>query len=362
MNYKKIMMYCTVFLFTVIAFLNWNTVTYAKNIKVEVPKNVVVKRHDTKSLKIKWSRVKEADGYRIYRYSHKKKKYVSVKTITGNKKNSWIDKKLKIHKVYKYKVASFKIYKGKKKFSKKSYWVTGRTYRIKDRLVNADNIFILENSPISIGICSEIQYQVFIDPDKDVKNKKAKPFSKKVRWSSSDTSLVKVSRTGKITSFDKEGICYIYLRTHNGVSDKVKVKVVNYANPKSFPDYEGNDTYVNELFMNYKTEVCNIATYFTIHTKQGVNGCIKSDENGNIIGIPQMENISTIEADIKKLITQFPLVIKIYYNGEGAVKFRLCFDATGTAYREVIYDKMCDYEDSPLRIAPHWAVRRSPTG
>ena len=361
MNYKKIIMYYTAFLFVAIACVSLNTITYAKTAKPETPKNVVVKRHDKKVLKIKWSRVKKADGYRIYRYSHKKKKYVSIKTITNNKKTSWIDENLKVHKVYKYKVASYKIYKGKKKFSKKSYWVTARTYRIKDKLVNADSIFILENSPISIGLCSEMEHQVFITPNSKVKNKKAKPFSKKVRWSSSDESLIKVSRKGKITSYDKEGTCYIYLRAHNGVSEKLKVKVINYANPKSFPDYEGNYPYVNELFMNYKTEVCNIATYFTIYTP-GIKGCIKSDENGNIIGIPQMDNISTIEDDINKLLTQFPLVVEIYYFEGGTVRFRLCFNALGTSYREVIYSKTYDYEDSPLRIAPHWAVRRSPTG
>ena len=238
--------------------------------------------------------------------------------------------------------------------------MSGRTYRINDRLVNAGEVFILENSPISIGLCSKNEYQVFINPDRKVKNKKAKPFSKEVIWSSSDISLVEVNKMGKITSFDKEGTCYVYLRAHNGVQKRIKVKVVNFANPKSFSGYEGNDSYVNELLLNYKKEVCNIATYFTVHTKQGVNGCIKSDDDGNIVGIPDMENISAIQNDINKLLTQFPLVIKIYYNGEGAVKFKLCFNAAGTSYRDIIYDKNNEYEESPQQIAPHWVLRRSP--
>lgn len=360
MYYKKIISYCTVLLFTVIISANVNTLTYAKSIKAETPKNVVVKRYITTALKIKWSKVKKADGYRIYRYSSKKKKYVSIKTVFNNEKTCWIDKKLKVHKVYKYKVSSFKVHKGKKKFSKKSYRVSGRTYRINDRLVNAGEVFILENSPISIGLCSENEYQVFINPDRKVKNKKAKPFSKEVIWSSSDISLVKVNKMGKITSFDKEGTCYVYLRAHNGVQKRIKVKVVNFANPKSFSGYEGNDSYVNELLLNYKKEVCNIATYFTVHTKQGVNGCIKSDDDGNIVGIPDMENISAIQNDINKLLTQFPLAIKIYYNGEGAVKFKLCFNAAGTSHRDIIYDKNNEYEESPQQIAPHWVLRRSP--
>ena len=113
--------------------------------------------------------------------------------------------------MYKYKVSSFKVHKGKKKFSKKSYRVSGRTYRINDRLVNAGEVFILENSHLSIGLCSENEYQAFINPDSKAKNKKAKPFSKEVRWSSSNTSLVKVNKMGKITSFDKEGSNFPHL-------------------------------------------------------------------------------------------------------------------------------------------------------
>ena len=84
--------------------------------------------------------------------------------------------------MYKYKVSSFKVHKGKKKFSKNPTGCQGRTYRINDRLVNAGEVFILGNSPISIGLCSENEYQVFINPDRKVKNKKAKPFSKEVIW------------------------------------------------------------------------------------------------------------------------------------------------------------------------------------
>lgn len=359
MNLRKLIMYCSILLFIAISCVNYNTVTYANTMKKEAPENVVVKRNKNKELKIKWSKVKDADGYRIYRYSHKKKKYVKIKTIYNRNKTSWINKELKLHKVYKYKVASFELHKKKKIFSKRSYWVSARTYGNKGKLVNAEQIDIIEDSPIFIGICSETKLQTIILADQQTKNKKARPFSKKMRWSSSDKLLVKVSKQGKLTSFDKEGICYIYVRAHNGKTKKIKVNVINYASPASFPYYEGNNTYINDLLMNYRIEICNIATYFTKYAKTGINGVIKSDEEGNIIGIPQLENILTIRDDLEKLITQFPMVLKIYYSDQG-VRFKMNYDASGSSYCDVTYSKWDDCEDSPLKIAPHWTASRSP--
>lgn len=150
-------MCCLFFLFITIVSINCSTLTYAKEAKKEAPQNVVVKQYKSKKLKVKWKKVKDADGYRIYRYSKKKKKYIAVKTIYDYDKTSWIDKDLKNHKIYKYKVASFKVHKGKKKISKKSYWVSARTYGKKGKLVNAEQIDITENSPIYMGICSELE-------------------------------------------------------------------------------------------------------------------------------------------------------------------------------------------------------------
>lgn len=308
-------------------------------------------------MKVKWKKVKDADGYRIYRYSKKKKKYIAVKTIYDYDKTSWIDKDLKNHKIYKYKVASFKVHKGKKKISKKSYWVSARTYGKKGKLVNAEQIDITENSPIYMGICSELELETIILTDKQTNNKKARVFSEKIRWISSDETLVKVNKKGKLTSCEEEGTCYVYAMAHNGKKKKIKVNIVNYANPKSFPDYEGNNEYINELLMNYRTEVCNIATYFTKYAEEKTSGMIESDENGNIIGIPQLKNISEIKADIDKLVTQFPLVMKIYYSDQG-VRFKMNYNANGSSYCEVVYYKWDDCENSPLKIAPHWKARQ----
>lgn len=357
MSFRKGILCCFSILFMAITCLSFNIVTSAKTIKKELPRNVTVVRHQNRELKIKWSKVKGADGYRVYRYNNKKRKYVNIKTIYSNRKTNWTDKKLKLHEVYKYRVASFKIYNGRKKISKKSYCVSARTYGDKSKLVNAEQIDIVENNPICVGICSTTKIETIILADKNVKNKKARPFSKRVRWKSSDKSLLRVNKDGRISSFGKEGKCYLFVIAHNGKMKKVKINIINYANPKSFPNYKGNNVYINDLLMNYREQICNIATYFTKYAKAKTSGIIKCEENGNINGMPQIENISTIKDDIDKILTEFPLVMKIYYSDQG-VRFRMNYDASGNSYCEVTYSKWDTCEDSPLKIAPHWIAKQ----
>jgi hypothetical protein len=359
-NMKNIRRICFTFLVIILMGVNCNTATYANSTKKEAPTNVVVKQYKNKKLKVKWKKVQHADGYRIYKYSKKKKKYITVKTIYNNDKTSWRDEDLKYHRVYKYKVASFEVHKGKKNFSKKSYWVSARTYGKKGKLVNAERIDIDENSPINIGLCSNVRLETTIFADEQSKNKNPRVFSKKVRWVSSDKTMAKVNKQGRLISFDKEGTCYVGAITHNGKTKKIKVNVINYANPKSFPYYEGSNVYINDLLMNYRTEVSNIATYFTKYAKNDEIEVIERDANGNIIGMPQFDNISEIKADIDKLITQFPLVMKIYYSNQG-VSFKMNYDASGSSYCEVAYYKWNDCEDSPLKIAPHWTAKQKVT-
>lgn len=59
-----------------------------------------------------WSKVARADGYRIYRYNSKTKKYEKIATVKGNKTFSYKDTKLKKGSTMKYKVRAYKTYNG----------------------------------------------------------------------------------------------------------------------------------------------------------------------------------------------------------------------------------------------------------
>ena len=69
-------------------------------------------------------KVKNADGYQVYRATKKNGKYKLVKVVKGNKKVSYTNTKLKKNKKYYYKVRAYRTVKGKKVYgafsSKKS--------------------------------------------------------------------------------------------------------------------------------------------------------------------------------------------------------------------------------------------------
>ena len=61
----------------------------------------------TDKMKLTWTKVAKATGYKVYRYSTAKKKYVLIKTINKNTTVSFTDSKLASGTSYKYKVNAF---------------------------------------------------------------------------------------------------------------------------------------------------------------------------------------------------------------------------------------------------------------
>ena len=156
----------------------------AKPKQVKPPENVSVWMKSATSLKIKWNKAENADGYIIYRYSKKAKKYVRVHTAKRNQR-SWVDKNLKTGKIYQYKVASYKLVKGKKKQGRKSYAVSAITHTKRSKKVNAQIISLYANRENEMGICSEL----LISDDvlgEDTKASDSVVISDKLVWSSSD--------------------------------------------------------------------------------------------------------------------------------------------------------------------------------
>lgn len=79
------------------------------------------KSGNSQTVVLSWNKVKSAQGYYVYKYNEKNKKYVLYKTLKGTAKTSVIIKKLKKNKSYKYAVAAFRNDKGKKVSGSRSY-------------------------------------------------------------------------------------------------------------------------------------------------------------------------------------------------------------------------------------------------
>lgn len=344
------MLLCFVVLYTIKSMTLCGAVS-----RLATPESPVVWCKEPQALSIKWKKVKNAAGYRIYRYSKSKNKFVVVKTLT-EKQTKWTDKKVKKHKVYKYKIAAYlKNKNGKKIFSKKTYEISARTYGKKAKIVNVDKIggVKIEKSDETkeIGICSTGQLYSYLTNDIKVLNKKTQVVSKKIIWESSDSELIRVDKNGKITTFGKTGQVIISARAHNGAIGKIKINIVNYARPKSFQDYHGNIKELNSLLSDYKEEVCKIAEFFTIYNEEDKYGTITVNKNGEIIGIPVIRNISLIEKDIKKIINEYSYPVDIYFE-KGYIQFQIGESIT------VEYDANNSYEGYPRRITSHWLANK----
>ncbi len=340
---------------TLILFLSLITQKTHAQAAIKTPKTPTVTCVGSHSLKLHWKKVKGASGYRIYRYSKKKKKYVAVKTIKKKNTQNWVNKKLKKNKIYKYKVAAYKkTKKKKKKFSKRSYVIWAMTYGKKSLKINVGDVVAdFKSDEHELSICSQDKLYTYFAEDfyrktKEMDITNTVYVSEKVVWSSSDTSIASVDQEGNVTTYTKTGKCKIKMRAHNGVIGTFDLEVKNYARPDSFPGYYGDVPSISLLLRKDKSEVCNIGEFFKIKDTEKKYGTVSVDDEGNITGIPQIKDISQIENDFKKLMNEYAYPLSIYYE-RGYVKFMI-----GNVYTYVTYNTRNMYRDDVNCIAPHW--------
>lgn len=82
-------------------------------VKLAVPVMKKVESGSYEKLRINWSRVPGADGYRIYRSAKKNGSYSKIATVKGSNKTSYVNGKLLTGKKYYYKVRAYAKHNGK---------------------------------------------------------------------------------------------------------------------------------------------------------------------------------------------------------------------------------------------------------
>lgn len=84
------------------------TPAVAATLRPEVPSNLKVVKNTNVSFTLTWDKVKNADGYVIYRWDSNTDKYKKVKTIKKQSTVSYKDKVTYVNVTHKYKVVSYK--------------------------------------------------------------------------------------------------------------------------------------------------------------------------------------------------------------------------------------------------------------
>ena len=219
-----------------------------------------------KGIVLSWKKNNEADGYIIYKNGRK------LKTIKSSK-TKYADKKVKTNKAYTYEIQSYKNAGGTKTLSAKSLKIKVVKTNANSRKQNVTGFEnIKKEYKLGIGESSRLKPTVKITKKskkskkvKNTKKVKQKAYSKKIRWSSSNPSLVKVDKNGRITAASDKttGTAYIYAIAHNGVQKKIKVSVVNYALLGSVKNLKKvDDNAIKKMVTDNKTDTAKIAEYF----------------------------------------------------------------------------------------------------
>ncbi len=112
--------------FKVRAYLKGSKTLYGSyssvvSVKVAVPTPTVKTSVTYNTAKLSWSKVKDADGYRIYKYDSAKKKWVTA--VKSTTKTSYTFKSLKTGTTYSYRVKAYQ------KTSKNTYWSSYKTVK-----------------------------------------------------------------------------------------------------------------------------------------------------------------------------------------------------------------------------------------
>ena len=330
---------------------------------IAAPDNIRSIRKSNTAIRLEWKGLPEADGYGIYRYKRSKKRYVKIHTVKGTKADQWMkwtDKRLKTNTVYKYKIASYKNENGKQVVSSLSDWVSAKTYKRGKKRINARAPKVSPKN-VYLGLRSSKEISSYVPAAKYGKNKKKIPFSKKVRWYSSNVSVANVNQKGVITAGIKPGSCYVYAKAHNGLRAKVKVTVKNYARVKEYygPYLNQDDIYL--LVTEYRTPMQNIAEYYSINRlPRGKIIEFTLNDEAEVVTTPANVDIGKLRKDIETLLIDFPyfIDIKVHCDSVDFILRKEDNKKIAPGYVIFYFDNNCD--GWGFQAASHWeAVRRA---
>ncbi len=181
-----------------------------------------------KKLKLKWGKVKKADGYLVYiQYTGKKFKKTADMTIKDSKKTKMNavkvnGKKLKLKKNFKVIIKAYRNAGGRKLVIGKS--ISIRVAGTGSKQTNASAVKVTNRDTVSLkkGKTHKIKAKT-IKADKTKKDFSSK-HTQKFNYISSNKKVATVNDKGVVKA-KKAGKATIYVITRNGYAKKVKVTV-----------------------------------------------------------------------------------------------------------------------------------------
>ena len=196
-----------------------------KPVKASVSKKLIQPVKASKNAnQLFWNPVKNADGYFIYasvcNENGKERKVKKIADIKNRLTTSYTHKKCEKDTWYKYRITAYRIIGKKKVAISKSLELHSLTKGSKT-YTNPSRVKIHNGKKLSLkaGSTKKIRARVIVP-----KGKKTCWHIQKIRYLVSDSSVLTVSKKGKIRA-KKAGHATIYAVAQNGVTAKIKVSV-----------------------------------------------------------------------------------------------------------------------------------------
>jgi hypothetical protein len=310
------------------------------------PAAVRAERVGDKAVRVSWSKVVGAKSYRVL--SWKSGKWRLVKAVSGAKLTV---KKLGKGKTHSFRVSACTARRGEGVCGVRSASVSARTYKKKDKKVNAGKVVVAR--PRVLGLTDTWVLDVGLTPARYGIAKKKKVYDTKLRYANSNPAVASLSASGKLTALSP-GLTTVTVTAHNGVRASVSVQVADLTavvNPVS-PQPE-----TRQLIDAHNSRMAQLADYALTAR---VSRYLHLDDSGKLVLVG-----GELPDDITRAATQVlseglarPVHIQlgpgwvtffIYLNGipqgeEGAKYIRL-------DYNSVDYDKR-QWEDGST--FEHW--------
>ncbi len=203
-----------------------DTAEQAKKAAISINAGLKISQTGSK-IKVKWGKVTEADGYKVYAAYCGKKFGKPVMTIKGSDRVTAAitklgGKKISLKKNFKLYVTAYRLEDGKETELAKT--ITGHVVgRLNSKYSNAKKI-TLKKAKVTVAAGKTVKVSaktVLVDPGKkQLTNAHAKEF----RYASTDESVATVDAKGTIKGVGA-GSCTVYVYARNGYAKKVSVTV-----------------------------------------------------------------------------------------------------------------------------------------
>jgi uncharacterized protein YjdB len=185
---------------------------------------LTMKRSNKDSLALKWTKVKGVDGYDVFmsRCHNNGDRYEPelVQSFDNNSTFTWSANELQPGTCYKAIVKAYILVNGEKQYVRVSLMAHCVTYGE----TNKTNAVSLKLNKRNLTLKKGKSFQIVATTVKDDPTKNYVTHEPEIRYFSTDLSVAKVNKEGKITALGA-GTCRIYVETLNGIYKSIKVTV-----------------------------------------------------------------------------------------------------------------------------------------